>query len=170
MDLSKILSISGQAGLYQMEAQRKDGVIVAQIGDDNKTFISARQHMFTPLENITIYTTGEGLDLKDVFQRMKAKEKDTPPVDPKSDGATLREYFTQIIPEHDQEQVYTSDIKKILKWYEILDGHGMITESNEENSEAQSEQKEQTEDESKADSDNAKKQDGGSEPGWYAGK
>ena len=49
-----------------------------------------------------------------------------PAPDSNADGAALRNWFLAILPTHDQEKVYTSDIKKIIKWYHILNEHGII--------------------------------------------
>lgn len=87
--------------------------------------------MFTPLENITIYTMEDSEELKAVFLEMKKQEESNPPVDPGSDGKTLRAYFEAVLPGHDQDKVYTSDIKKILKWYDQLNQEGLIVEGEE---------------------------------------
>ena len=132
MDLTKILTITGLPGLYEMEAQRENGIIVSPVGEDKKRFVSSRQHMFTPLENITVYTEIDSIDQKDIFLAMKAKEKEVPVVKPNDKGDVLRDYFVKIAPEHDQDRVYTSDIKKILKWYNQLDKEGLVKEDKTE--------------------------------------
>lgn len=127
MELKEILSISGMPGLYKIMATRDNGLIVAALGDDKKKFVSSRQHMFTALENITIYTQDDAAALVDILTNMKKNEKSIPIVDPNSKGPDLRAYFTKILPEHDQEKVYTSDIKKIIKWFDLLDKNGFIS-------------------------------------------
>lgn len=91
--------------------------------------------MFTPLENITIYTTDDSVALKNVFLEMKAQVSENPPIDSKSSGEELRAYFKAILPDHDPEKVYTSDIKKIIKWYHELEEAGLIVEDEEEKEE-----------------------------------
>jgi lipoate-protein ligase A len=110
-------------------------LIVASFDGSFKKFVSSRSHMFTPLENITIYTTDDSEPLKNVFLEMKSQFADKPPIDPKSSGNDLREYFTSILPDHDPEKVYTSDIKKIIKWYHELEEAGLIVEDEEEKEE-----------------------------------
>jgi hypothetical protein len=75
MKLTDIIAISGKPGLYQISANRDNGLIANALGSDKKSFYSSRQHMFTPLENITIYTETDTLELLEVFKRIKADEK-----------------------------------------------------------------------------------------------
>lgn len=142
MDLKDIMSVSGMSGLYKMEAQRDNGIIVRPLEGGPRKFIPARQHMFTPLENITIYTDDpDGMALSAVFLRMKEKEGETAPVPVKSDNNALHDYFDEVIPEYDAERVYPSDIKKILKWYQALSDAGLVVaEADDESAAAQDEE------------------------------
>lgn len=132
MNLKEVLSISGMSGLYKMVANRDNGLIVVALGDDKRKFVPSRQHMFTPLENITIYTDDEPVELTTVLLEMKKQSAKTPLVGANANGAELRSYFTKIVPNHDTEKVYTSDIKKVLKWYEQLDKENMLVEEKAE--------------------------------------
>ncbi|MEI6312683.1 MAG: DUF5606 domain-containing protein [Bacteroidota bacterium] len=128
MDLKDIMAISGLPGLYKVVANRTDGIIVEGLHDKAKKFVSSRQHMFTPLENITIYTTEDSVELKEVFSNMKKDEKsNTVPDVKKSDEATLRKYMKSVLANYDEEKVYASDIKKLIKWYVLLDEHKLIS-------------------------------------------
>lgn len=127
MDLKDIVSISGMGGLFRIEAQRDNGIVVKPFGDERRKFVSSRQHMFTPLENITIYDSGEGVELSKVLKTMKQKATETAPPDPNAGNEPLKTYFGTIVPEFDRDKVYVSDIKKILKWFTILDDAGLIT-------------------------------------------
>lgn len=126
MNLKEVLSIGGMSGLYKIVANRDNGLIVTAIGDDKKKFVSSRQHMFTPLENITIYTEEDSEELVNVLKLMKEKISEVPLVKASASSKELREYFTKVLPNHDQDKVYTSDIKKLLKWYEALDKEGLL--------------------------------------------
>lgn len=132
MQLKDIISISGMPGLYKLETNRDNGIIVLQLGDSKRKFISSRQHMFTPLENITIFTDDEGMELKKVFSRMKQSLGDHPIPDPKEAENTIRDYFDDVVPEHDDERVYTSDMRKMIKWYNMLDEAGLLDLEEEE--------------------------------------
>jgi hypothetical protein len=127
MDLKDIMAISGLPGLYKVVANRTDGIIVEGLHDKAKKFVSSRQHMFTPLENITIYTTEDSVELKNVFSNMKKEESSNAVPDvKKSDDASLRKYMKSVLANYDEEKVYTSDIKKLIKWYQLLDANKLI--------------------------------------------
>lgn len=147
MDLKDIVSISGMPGLYKLEANRDNGIIVMPLGEKKRKFISSRQHMFTPLENITIFTDGEGMDLRTVFSRMKEHEEDQPIPKSKADENELRDYFDEVVPEYDDERVYTSDMRKMIKWYNQLNEAGMVSVISEEEEGEDSRKEEQSEDE-----------------------
>ena len=38
----------------------------------------------------------------------------------KSTNDEIKDYFSDILPDYDKERVYVSDMKKVLKWYNIL--------------------------------------------------
>jgi hypothetical protein len=132
-ELKDIVSITGKPGLYKVIARTNRGLIVESI-DDKKTRIpvSATQQVAL-LDDITIYTTGEeNLALKDVLQKIDDYKKEKPLPGVKDDTNTLKAFFAEVAPEHDPERVYVSDMKKILKWYEILAGFPQEAEANKE--------------------------------------
>lgn len=121
------------SGLYRMEAQRDNGIIVTPLTGGPRKFIPARQHLFTPLDNITIYTdAADGMPLHEVFLKMKEKQAEVAPVPAKSSSEELHRYFAQVVPEYDAGQVYASDIKKMIKWFHTLDEAGLVTANPEE--------------------------------------
>ena len=126
MELKEILAISKLPGLYQIVASRDNGLIVTPLGEERRKFVASRQHMFTPLENITVYTNTDSIELSEVFKTMKSGKVAMP--DPKADDKTLRAYFTELVPDHDQERVYISDVKKMMKWFIALDAQGIFEE------------------------------------------
>ena len=126
MLIKDIVAISGMQGLYKSEAQKVNGMIVTSLSEGWTKFVSSRQNLFSPLENISIYTDADTLPLADVLLEVH-KQKDTnPAVDAKSKNEELRAWFFKIVPNHDAEKVYISDIKKLIKWYEILVEKGVI--------------------------------------------
>lgn len=130
MKLTDILAISGKPGLYKISANRDNGLIASLLGSDKNNFYASRTHMFTPLENITIYTETDTIELVEVFKRIKADEKAK--VASKAKNDEIRAYFTKLVPDHDQEKVYISDVKKILKWYDTLNEFGYLEASAED--------------------------------------
>jgi hypothetical protein len=128
MNLKEIVSISGLSGLHKIVSQRGDGLIVHSFDDNKSRFVPNRTHIFTPLEGITLYTQTDNIELTKVLAEMK-KQKDTnPPVDAKANSDQHKEYMRSIVADFDDEKVYVSDIKKLIKWYFILETQGLLVE------------------------------------------
>ena len=118
MDYSKIISVTGLSGLFELVASKADGAVVTSLEDKSTKFVSSRVHNFTHLESIEIYTVKDNSVLADVFKEIKNSKEALP--DAKADGAALKSYFEKVYPDLDFERVYASDMKKIVKWYGIL--------------------------------------------------
>lgn len=128
MDYKEIVSVTGIGGLYQLLTSKSDGAIVRNISDKTTKFISARLHNVTPLESIEVYTTGDNVRLHEVFQKMKEAEGTTPPPadTKKTDNDGVKAYFEKVFPDFDQDRVYVSDMKKMLKWYQMLKENDLL--------------------------------------------
>ncbi len=127
MEYREIVSVTGLGGLFQLLATKSDGAIVRNLADQSTKFISARLHNVTPLESIEVYTTGDNVRLHNVFQKMKESESSVKLVDAKTaDNNAIKSYFKSIFPEFDEERVYVSDMKKMLKWYEVLKANDLL--------------------------------------------
>jgi hypothetical protein len=127
MDISNIISMSGMPGLYKVLAQSKNGGVIVESLLDKKRFPAFASNRISTLEDISIYTTGDDLPLKDVYQKIYDKEKGGPCPDPKSaDEKTLRAYLESVIPEYDKERVHISDLRKLFSWYNILQKAGLL--------------------------------------------
>ncbi len=127
MKLSEIVSVTGLPGLYKSSGKRTDGLIVTSLIDGTTKFVSGRVHLFSTLENITIYTQEGSKELKAVLADMKKNEKAHSPASLKSDDQ-LKAYFEAVIPDYDREKVYTSHMKKLVGWYNLLNEKGLIAE------------------------------------------
>lgn len=126
MSFSEILAVSKLPGLYQMHKHRADGLILKSLQDDKVFFAASRAHSFTPLDNITIYTHEEPIELIDVMLKIKAQKSKLTIPNPKSDGEELKKFLSAVIPSYDDSRVYTSDIQKIVKWYSLLESKDLI--------------------------------------------
>lgn len=121
MKFSDLVSISGLSGLYQLIGTKADGAIVKNFDDDKTLFVAARKHEVTPLDSIEVYTQTDNVALRDVFISFKKNEKEVKEVAVHKEGnAVIKETFGKLFPDYDESRVYTSDMKKMLKWYGIL--------------------------------------------------
>lgn len=126
MEFKEIVAVTGLGGLFQLLSTKTDGAILRSLEDQSTRFVSARVHTFTPLESIEVFTTAENTTLSEVFRAMKAAEETLEPPDPKADTAQLRQYFSKAFPVLDLERVYTSDMKKMIRWYQLLRSHDLL--------------------------------------------
>ncbi len=140
MDLSGIISIAGMSGLYKVIAQTKNGLIVESL-IDKKRIPAYSTHRVSALEDVSMYSTGDDVALKDVLQKIYDKEKGAPCINHKSPDAELRSYFKTAFAEYDEERVHTSDIKKVISWYNILQKEGLLEKKEEKTEEEKSEEK-----------------------------
>ena len=117
MEYSKLVAVTGLPGLFELINSKTDGAIVRSLDDKSTRFISSRVHNFSQLESIEVYTTGENVNLVDVLNAMdKAGEK----LPDDKDAAAVKKYFQKVYPEMDFERVYSSDMKKMVKWFDVM--------------------------------------------------
>ena len=143
MEYSKLVAVTGLPGLFELVSSRGDGAVVRSL-DENKTqFISSRVHNFSHLESIEVYTQRDNVNLVDVFNAM---EKDGGSLPDAKNNDAVKRYFEKVYPEMDFERVYSSDMKKMVKWFESLKKHNVeikLTELPEETEEVIEEVKEE---------------------------
>ena len=132
MNLTKVLAISGKPGLYHLETQTRSGFLATSLADGKRISVGIRNNV-SLLSEIAIYTLEKEVPLTEVFTNMKNFEEEKEArISPKSDGATLEEYFSQVLPNYDRDRVYASDIKKIIQWYNLLLAKGFLEEDPQE--------------------------------------
>lgn len=129
MEYSKLISVSGLPGLFELVSTKNDGAIVRSLEDETTRFVSSRGHQFSHLESIEVYTTGNNVNLADIFLAIKNSGEVLPDV--KNEKA-LKGYFLKVFPTIDLERVYTSDLKKMVKWSQILEKAGIEIKTGEE--------------------------------------
>ncbi len=126
MDLTHILTILGKPGLYRLISQTKTAVVVESL-IDHKRFSAFASEKMSSLEEISIFCEDEDKPLKDVFRTIFTKEDGKEALQGiKLDDKALKAYFTETIPNYDKERVYTSDIKKVISWYNLLLANNLI--------------------------------------------
>lgn len=141
-DYKKILAISGRPGLYKLIGQMKNGVIVESL-DDGKRFPVYVSENISSLQDISIYTEDGELALNDIFQRISKHENKKEASVNLSNSKDLKTYFETIVPNYEKDRVYNSDIKKVIKWYNVLlKKKLLILEKEEEKSKKEDNKKE----------------------------
>ena len=118
MEYRKIVSVTGLSGLFELVSSRGDGGVVRSLEDNSTKFVSNRIHNFSQLEGIEIYTTDENVNLVEIFDAIKSSNETLPASG--ADNKTIKAYFEKVFPKLDFERVYVSDMKKMIKWFDIL--------------------------------------------------
>ncbi|MEB0261313.1 MULTISPECIES: DUF5606 domain-containing protein [unclassified Mucilaginibacter] len=127
MNLQGIVAVSGKPGLWKALAQNKTGYVLESLdAQKTKLVVNLSTAKLAALNEITIFGLEGDIKLIDVFERMKTAAS-VPAV--KDDGKKLREFFYEVAADHDDEKVYSSDIKKILSWFYILKDMPLFTEA-----------------------------------------
>lgn len=119
MELKDIVAINGKPGLYEIKAQSKGGIIVESLIDSKRIPITVT-HNISALNEIAIYTYEEDIPLRIVLKSIGEKENGKEALSHKENDKVLTSYFREILPNFDEERVYTSNIKKIVQWYNLL--------------------------------------------------
>ncbi|MFD2918850.1 DUF5606 domain-containing protein [Terrimonas rubra] len=117
MEYSKLVAVSGLPGLFELLSSKNDGAIVRSIEDGTTKFAASRVHQFSHLESVEIYTVGDNVNLVEVFKAMDAAGTALPDV---KDNNGVKKYFEQVYANMDFDRVYASDMKKIVKWFDVL--------------------------------------------------
>lgn len=122
MELSEIASISGKGGLYKVLKPGKAGVLLESLDATKTRLVASTTQRMSVLSEISIYTTDkEGtIGLLDVLKKIKKDFGNDLGVDANSEANELKSFLRSVLPNYDQDRVYVSDIKKLVKWYSIL--------------------------------------------------
>jgi hypothetical protein len=126
MNLEKILAISGKPGLYSLKVQTRTGFVAESFIDGKRITVGLRSNV-SLLSEVSMYTYSDEKPLVEVMRNIAKKENNGPTPAFKDDKTQLAAYFLEVLPDYDQERVYTSDIKKVLNWYNILQAKGLVS-------------------------------------------
>jgi hypothetical protein len=130
MEYNKLISVTGLPGLYELISTKSDGAIVRSLEDQSTKFASTRQHGFSQLESIEVYTIRENVNLADIFLAMQKSSETLPD---EKDSKAIQSYFKKVYADLDFERVYASDMKKMVKWFAIIKEKGIEIKLSEDN-------------------------------------
>lgn len=122
MEYGKIIAVTGLPGLFELISSKSNGAIVRSLEDNSTRFVTTRVHNFSHLESIEVYTVRENINLIEVFIAMKNSSEALPDV---KDNGALKGYFEKVVPQLDFERVYNSDLKKMVKWFSIIQANNI---------------------------------------------
>ena len=124
--LKTILAISGKPGLYKLISQAKNMLIVESVSPDKKRMPIYASDKVISLGDIAMYTDEDEVPLANVLEAVKQKENGAvAALDYKKASAEeLHAFMAEVLPEYDRDRVHTSDIKKLIQWYNLLIANG----------------------------------------------
>lgn len=122
-----ILAIAGRPGLYKLLTRGKNNLIVEALDATHKRQPTFSNDRITSLGDIAMFTNGDDVPLTQVLENLKTLEsgKKSSLNIKTANGDQLREYFSKVLPDFDRDRVHTSDIKKLIQWYNILIENGI---------------------------------------------
>ena len=118
-DLSKILAVSGQSGLFLYVSQARNGAIVEALADKKRSSVSMTSKI-TSLADISIYTDEEEVKLQDVFVNLHEVLGEADAPTSKASADELKALFEKALPAYDRDRFYVSHMKKVVDWYNCL--------------------------------------------------
>ncbi|HEY8896968.1 MAG TPA: DUF5606 domain-containing protein [Niastella sp.] len=122
MEYAKIVAVTGLPGLFELVSSKSDGAIVRSLEDKSTKFVSSRIHNFSHLESIEVYTVRDNVNLVDIFNAMQASGENLPD---EKDNAAVKKYFEKVYADLDFDRVYSSDMKKMVKWFGVLQSNNI---------------------------------------------
>jgi len=131
-NLQKILSISGQPGLFLYISQASAGVVVESLTKKKRGIFGINSRL-TSLSDISIYTTEEEIPLRKILERMHESLQENPAPDSKSTPEVLKEFFTEVLPDYDRDRFYLSHMKKVVEWYNTLKEYASLDFDDQKN-------------------------------------
>ena len=139
-DLKKILSVSGEHGLFAYVAQGRGGIIAESLATKQRTMLGASAKV-SSLADISIFTDETDVPPRQVLESMAAKlEKGAAP-SPKADSKAIQKFFGEVLPNYDPDRFYVSHMKKVLGWYEELRAHASLEFADDEEEKKEEEEK-----------------------------
>src|SRR6516164_7721248 len=117
MEYNKVIAVTGLPGLYELLSSKADGAIVRALDDKSTRFVSSRIHNFSHLESIEVYTVRDNVNLVTILKAMEESDEKLPD---ERDSAALQKYFQKVYKDLDFDRVYSSDLKKMVKWFSVL--------------------------------------------------
>ncbi|HOP42012.1 MAG TPA: DUF5606 domain-containing protein [Flavobacteriales bacterium] len=161
MDLSKIITVAGRSGLYRILAQGRQALIVESLADGKRLPVHSSVRV-SSLEEISMFTTGDDVPLTEVLGKLFEQEGGKLGFDlRKADDEALYAKLGEVLPDHDRERIYASDLRKLFGWYELLVKSGALAEAKAAEKEAEQAKEEDSKEEKKpAKKAAAKKPDG----------
>ena len=123
MELKEIVSMSGKSGLFKIVGPTRSGLILESLDALKAKVVTAASSKVSVLDEISIYVTSKEntVPLSEVLKKIKSVCGDSIGVTPEASEVELRAFMKKVLPDYDEQRVYISDIKKLVRWYITLE-------------------------------------------------
>ena len=122
--LKDIVTISGHGGLFRVIKPTHHGLLVERLDEHKQRSVkNAQGTKISTLQDISIYITNEeqeSIPLSTLFGKLHEAFSTVLSPDLYDTSDKLRALLLRVVPDYDQRRVYTSDIKKMIHWYNLL--------------------------------------------------
>ena len=122
MEFKEIATVSGKSGLYKILKPSRSGVILESLDEKKNKLVVGGNHRVSVLSEISIYTlTEEGATpLQEILRKIEKEFQGDTGLSNDADNDEYKAFLKHVLPEYDEGRVYTSDIKKLISWYNII--------------------------------------------------
>lgn len=149
--IKKILSISGRPGLFRLVSQGKNMLIVESLSTGKRTPAYAHDKVVS-LGDISMYTVNGDKPLSEVLEATREHFQGNSVDVKKMSDVEVRNVFAEILPDFDDERIYTNDIRKLFSWYNQLIAAGITEFKDSEIAQDEAAEKAEKADESETES------------------
>ena len=163
IQLKDILAISGKGGLYKFIAQARNGIVVESL-ESKKRHVAPASARVNSLEDIAVFTHEEEVPLADIFYLIHEKTEGKKTLSHKAAEEELTGRFKELVPDYDEDRVYTSDIRKVFHWYNELQEYGLLEVIDKKEEEEEAAGDEKPEKPEKSEKPSAEKKKGSEDP------
>ena len=119
--LSEIVSVSGKPGLHKLVGNRSNGLIVESLDEAKKRFPTSITQKVSFLSDISMYTYDGDEKLEEILKKLHSQvEGGLELISKKSSGEEIQSFFRKVLENFDEDQVYNSDILKLVAWYKVV--------------------------------------------------
>ncbi len=142
MNLKDIAAVSGKPGLYRVLKPSRSGVILESLDDKKTKMTASMSHRVSLLKEVSMYTTSAdgSLLLEKIMASVLAKYGHQLEVG--TSNLALMQFLETVLPDYDRNQVYPSDVKKLVTWFGILQTYAPEVFTIPSDEEAKAQQKE----------------------------
>ena len=122
MTFGEIASVNGKGGLFKVLKSTKTGLILESLDEQKSRMMATSTHKVSLLSEISIYThSKEGtIALPEVLKNVWRQFGHDIGLDASAEPAPLKAFLKSVLPDYNEDKVYVSDIKKLVKWYTLL--------------------------------------------------